>query len=108
MTDQAAPYLFLVPAVLAIAGVWGLVPGLVTTALGVAVALLVFGPSPLGIHAFVYAAIFGGIGAGASWLGEVLRQTRLSARASNQDALAREAHVRSILETIPDAMVVID
>jgi two-component system sensor kinase FixL len=108
MTDQAAPYLFLVPAVLAIAGVWGLLPGLAATGLGTALALLVFGPSPIGINALVYAAIFAGIGASASWLGEVLRQTRLSARASNQDALAREAHVRSILETIPDAMIVID
>jgi two-component system sensor kinase FixL len=37
-----------------------------------------------------------------------LQRNRLRALASAQDALAREAHLQSILDTVPDAMVVID
>ena len=54
------------------------------------------------------AAGFTAIGAGMAWIGELLRQNRVRATASTQDALAREAHLQSILDTVPDAMIVID
>src|SRR6185437_3715075 len=56
----------------------------------------------------VDAAVFALVGVGASWRGELLRRSRLAASASAEAALAREAHVKSILDTIPDAMIVID
>jgi two-component system sensor kinase FixL len=56
----------------------------------------------------VLVAAFVAIGLGMAWGGAQLRRTREQAAASTQDALAREAHLRSILETVPDAMVVID
>jgi two-component system sensor kinase FixL len=37
-----------------------------------------------------------------------LHRSRLRAAVSTQDALAREAHLKSILDTVPDAMIVID
>src|SRR5262249_25042056 len=43
-----------------------------------------------------------------AWSGEQSRRNREQAIASTQNALAREAHVKSILETVPDAMIVID
>ena len=43
-----------------------------------------------------------------SWRGELLRRARVSATASATDAEARAAHLASILDSIPDAMIVID
>ncbi|MFS8036193.1 sensor histidine kinase [Xanthobacter sp. AM11] len=54
------------------------------------------------------AALFVAVGLGIAILGERLRQTRVDATARNRELLAREAHLSSILDTVPDAMVVID
>src|SRR5262249_58739247 len=43
-----------------------------------------------------------------AWSGEQLQRNRMQAATSTREALAREAHVASILETVPDAMIVID
>lgn len=102
-------YLLLVPAVLIAASFGGLGPGLAATALGLLAGLLVFTAHPQFTPAdMVNAVAFAAIGAGVAWIGMSLRENRIRANASTQDALAREAHVQSILDTIPDAMVVID
>jgi two-component system, LuxR family, sensor kinase FixL len=93
--------------VLAAAGLGGLGPGLAATVLGLLFVVLT-AQSRLGASDIANAAIFAAIGAGVSWIGGALRQNRVRATASTQDALSREAHLRSILETIPDAMIVID
>ncbi len=54
------------------------------------------------------AALFTLIGAGIAWSGEQLQRNRIRAATSTRDALAREAHLASILNTVPDAMIVID
>jgi two-component system, LuxR family, sensor kinase FixL len=106
--DQAL-YLFLVPPVL-VAGVlggWG--PGLLATTLSLVIHLYATGEyvnllhrsSPLFAAELARAATFAALGIGIAWFGERLRSTRL-------DAAAREAHLQSILATVPDAMVVID
>ena len=67
--------------------------------------------SPLSHHRaaeIVNAAAFAVIGAGIAWGGEQLQRNRIRAAASARDALAREAHLKSILDTVPDAMIVID
>jgi two-component system sensor kinase FixL len=48
------------------------------------------------------------LGAGIAWFGERLRTMQAQAGESAEAALAREAHMKSILDTVPDAMVVID
>ena len=48
------------------------------------------------------------IGVGVAWSGEQLQRNRLRAAANARQAVAREAHLTSILDTVPDAMVVID
>ena len=48
------------------------------------------------------------LGIGIAWVGERLLRVRAMADESTHAALAREAHVQSILDTVPDAMVVID
>jgi two-component system sensor kinase FixL len=104
-----ALYLFLVPPVL-LAGVfggWG--PGLFATVTCLAIHLYVTGeavtlvepgaPDFLGVAS--RAATFGVLGVGIAWVGQRLRETRTQ-------AAAREAHLESILATVPDAMIVID
>jgi two-component system sensor kinase FixL len=48
------------------------------------------------------------IGAGIAWSGEQLQRNRIKAAISTREALAREAHLASILDTVPEAMIVID
>jgi two-component system sensor kinase FixL len=105
---DASPYLLFVPAVLIAAGLGGLGPGLLATGLSVVLGLFVITTSPsLSVPEIVDAALFTLIGAGISWSGEQLQRNRIQAAASTRDALAREAHLASILDTVPDAMIVI-
>ena len=108
--QDEAPYLFFVPAVLVAAGLGGLGPGLLATALGLVLGSFFVGwPFPNFSQAEVLnAAAFAAIGIGMSWGGAHLQRTRRRAAASTQETLAREAHLQSILDTVPDAMVVID
>jgi two-component system, LuxR family, sensor kinase FixL len=104
-----ASHIFFVPAILVASAFGGWAPGVLATILGLLGGIYFVAeframlPGDI-INAFVFAAV----GAGASWRGELLRRSRLAAAASAEEALAREAHVKSILETIPDAMIVID
>jgi two-component system, LuxR family, sensor kinase FixL len=105
---DASPYLLFVPAVLTAAGLGGLGPGLLATGLSVLLGLFVITTFPsLSVPEIADAALFTLIGAGISWSGEQLQRNRIRAAASTRDALAREAHLASILETVPDAMIVI-
>jgi two-component system sensor kinase FixL len=102
-----SPYLYFVPAVLAAAGLGGLGPGLLATIFGLMLSLASL-EGVLGIPESVDAVAFALIGAGAAWGGEQLQRNRIRAAASARDALRREAHLKSILDTVPDAMIVID
>jgi two-component system sensor kinase FixL len=104
-----ALYLFLVPPVL-LAGVfggWG--PGLFATIACLIIHLYVTGEAAVLVepHASEFlgvasrAATFGVLGIGMAWFGQRLRETRTQ-------STAREAHLESILATVPDAMIVID
>jgi two-component system sensor kinase FixL len=106
---DASPYLLFVPAVLTAAGLGGLGPGLLATGLSVVFGFFVSTISPsLSVPEIVDAALFTLIGVGIAWSGEQLQRSRIRAAASTRDALAREAHLASILDTVPDAMIVID
>src|SRR5262249_18150046 len=106
---DASPYLLFVPAVLIAAGLGGLGPGLLATGLSVVLGLFVITTFPsLSMPEIVDAALFALIAAGISWSGEQLQRNRIRAAISTRDALAREAHLASILNTVPDAMIVID
>jgi two-component system, LuxR family, sensor kinase FixL len=61
----------------------------------------------LSVPEIVEAALFTLIAAGICWSGEQLQRNRIQAATSTRDALAREAHLASILDTVPDAMIVI-
>lgn len=104
-----AVYLLYVPAVLVGSAVGGFGPGLFATVLGLLLSMFFvaefrsFAP-----YDWVNIAAFALVGVGASYRGELLHRARLAAIASAEQARGREAHLQSILDTIPDAMVVID
>ncbi len=109
-------YLFLVPGILIAGLLGGMGPGLTATALSLAVHLYGTGEyavlrdlsSPSFVAVFSRALTFAAVGVGIAWFGQRLHQARREAAASSAEAHGREAHFKSILDTIPDAMVVID
>ena len=107
--EGEASYLFFFPAVLIASAFGGWGPGVFATILGLLLGLFfVADYRTLASADIVNAFVFALVGVGASWRGDLLRRSRLAAAASAEDAFAREAHVKSILDTIPDAMIVID
>jgi two-component system, LuxR family, sensor kinase FixL len=103
-----SPFLLFVPAILLASGLGGFGPGFVATILSIALVSRFFA-SPTDIQAdLINGAAFAIIGVGIAWFGESLRRAVLQAFDRNQDLLAREAHLQSILDTVPDAMIVID
>lgn len=108
VVEGQSPYLLFVPAVLISAAIGGLGPGLLATALSLIISLLVTARPIHSAPEMFNAAIFSIIGIGMAWSGKLLRQSRLRAALGTQAVLAREAHLQSILDTVQDAMVVID
>jgi two-component system sensor kinase FixL len=102
---ERAGFLVFVPGVVAAAAVGGLWPGLAAMALGAACGLAA---SPRGeadvIAAIVFLAVTAAVTVGGQWF----QLARAHTDRINSDLLAREADLRSVIETIPDAMVVID
>jgi two-component system sensor kinase FixL len=104
-----ASHIFFVPAILVASALGGWGPGILATILGLFVGVYFVADFRAVVPGDVInALIFAAVGVGASWRGELLRRSRLAAAASAEEALAGEAHVTSILNTIPDAMIVID
>jgi two-component system sensor kinase FixL len=101
-------FLLFIPAILLAAGVGGLGPGLLATALSLLSGILVGGAGNLTMPEIVEATIFAAVGIGISWFGEQLYRTRIHDRETARVLRAREAHLRSVLDTVPDATVVID
>jgi two-component system, LuxR family, sensor kinase FixL len=100
-------FLLFMPAVLGAAALGGAAPALVSTALSVAAALFIQrlnhqpidGPSD---------ALFVAIGLCFALVGQRQVIDRTNADANSRDLRAREAHLQSILDTVPDAMIVIN
>jgi two-component system, LuxR family, sensor kinase FixL len=104
-----AIFLYFLPPVLISAGIGGLGPGLLATTLSIMAAFFVMHePATLSRPALVNGSAFVLIAIGVSWGGELLHRSRRRANLMTRDALAREAHLQSILDTVPEAMIVID
>jgi len=102
-------FLYFVPTVLISAGVGGLGPGLLATTLSLVAAFFVLSSaSAISNTGLLNATAFAVIGIGVSWGGGLLHRSRRRAILMTGDALAREAHLQSILDTVPEAMIVID
>ena len=106
---QRATFIFFVPAVVVAGAFSGLRAGLFASIAGAAVGLAcdrVAGPIAPG--SLIAAAAFILIGIAVALGGEWFQNAREEAERVNADLARREAHLRSILDTVPDAMVLID
>ncbi len=101
-------FLYFVPSVLIAAWIGGLGPGLFATVLSIASSFLIADAPPVTSATFINFAAFAVIGIGVSWGGELLHRSQRSTKMMTRDTLAREAHLQSILDTVPEAMIVID
>jgi two-component system sensor kinase FixL len=106
--DDPVALLFFVPAVVAAAALGGATAGGLATVLGLAGGLFgAWSAGTLDAGALASGAVFLVLGAAISAGGEAFQIMRSRAIAVNQALRAREAHLQSILDTVPDAMVVI-
>jgi two-component system sensor kinase FixL len=104
-----ASYILFVPAVLIASALGGVGPGLLATALGLALGLFfVADARQFAAADALDGVIFALVGFAVSWRGAILLRFRRLARTSTQDVEARTAHLQSILDSVPDAMVVIN
>jgi two-component system, LuxR family, sensor kinase FixL len=104
-----ASYLFFLPAILVASALGGWGPGLLATVLGLSLGLyFVTGVRAPTASDAINAIIFLLVGIGVSWRGAILSRFRRSAASSAEDARARATHLQSILDSIPEAMIVID
>ncbi|MDP1632729.1 MAG: PAS domain S-box protein [Caulobacter sp.] len=108
-TGGDASFLLLTVVVGAVGVFGGAGPGLAVAAAG-----LVYGgwwmshsPEPLPLL-LAHGLVFLMSAAGGSWAGELRRRAIGESEKTHSDLLAREAHVQSILDTVPEAMIVID
>jgi two-component system, LuxR family, sensor kinase FixL len=108
LLEDRLAFLVFIPAVIGAAAFGGGGPGLLATALGLGAGLYVAGAGqPLTAPDIAGAALFLGVSAAITAGGEAFASLRSRSEAANRDLLAREAHLQSILATVPDAMVVI-
>jgi two-component system sensor kinase FixL len=101
-------FILFVPALLISAAIGGFGPGLFGSVLIVAGTYFFQTWSVTSLYDVIDVIALGVIGLGISWFGEALRRMRREAVEQNRSLLAGQAHLRSILDTVPDAMVVID
>ena len=106
---QRATFIFFVPAVVLASAMAGLWPGLFATLLGAAASLLVDSLTG-GVETgnLIAAAAFLFVGGAVATGGEWFQRARKLEDVTTHNLARREAHLRSILETVPDAMIVID
>jgi two-component system sensor kinase FixL len=97
--------LLFIPAVVGAAALGGFLPGLAATALGSTAGLLLGG---FGADPATTAGLFLAVGGALSLGGEWFQRSGERAASVHAELRDREAHLRSILDTIPDAMIVID
>ena len=109
LAGETVLFLVFAPAVVVASAYAGLVPGAVAGVCAL-IAGLVLAQRNGGlseadlIGASVFTLVAGAIIVG----GESFQRSRREAAAINRDLASGEAHLRSILDTVPDAMVVID
>jgi len=104
-----ASYIFYMPAILLASAYGGWGPGMFATILGLFGGIFFVADfRPFSGGDIIHALIFALVGIGTAWRGDLLRRARSAAAESAEQARAREAHVQSILDSIPEAMVVID
>lgn len=102
-------FLFFVPAVVLASAYAGLWAGAFATVLGMAGGIYATAlTGALAAGDIVSAGVFGVVCAAIVTGGEWFQRARREALAVNRDLAEREAHLQSIVDTAPDALIVID
>lgn len=100
-----AAFVIFVPVILLAAIGGGIGPGLLALTLSLLGALYLVGPDAA---SWLQSSIFCLVGLSIAWMGELLHQARRALDRTRGEVKEREAHLLSILDTVPDATVVID
>ena len=95
--DARLSFLVFVPAVVAGSALGGVWPGALAAGLGVATGLLLGDAQPQVAEAALFLVVAGAVTWGGEWFQRVLKELS-----------SRETHLRLILDTVPDAMILID
>jgi two-component system sensor kinase FixL len=100
--------LLFAPAILVAAMLGGLTPGLLATAASLPAVyyFLSTDHSPVGLT--INLVVFAVVGAAIAWLGGSFQRARARSQETAATLHRREAHLQSILDTVPDATVVIE
>jgi two-component system sensor kinase FixL len=102
-------FLVFVPAVVLASAYAGLGAGVAATILGVFAGIYATVlNAPLTLGDVVSAGLFGLVCSAIVTGGEWFQRARRRAAAVNRDLAEREAHLKSLLDTVPDAVIVID
>jgi two-component system sensor kinase FixL len=100
----AITFIFFVPAILLAAIASGIGPGLFALVLSLLGALYLAGSDA---SSWVQSSVFGVVGLAIAWMGEMLHHARRALDKTEETLRAQQDHLRSILDTVPDATVVI-
>ena len=106
--DDNAAFALFAPAILVAAVAGGAGPGFLSLALSLAATVYVRGPASATTANVVELALFGVAGFMIVWIGGALHRAGRQIEETRLALVDREAHLRSILDTVPDATVVID
>lgn len=108
LSDSAVGLLF-TPAILAAAIMGGLMPGLFATLISAPAVyyFVVIRADPFAAAVF-NVLLFALVGTTVSWLGGLMHRARTRWSEARHDLERREAHLQSVLDTVPDATVVIE
>lgn len=107
MTGTRAGYQFFVPPVI-IGAFYGAGPAFLATALGAFFAFISAQSDGAKPNDYLFVALFIINGIAIGVIGERVRREVISSAIITNTLRNREAHLKSILDTVPDAMVVID
>ena len=108
LLGASAAGLLLMPAILAAVVIGGTMPGMIVTLASLPLAYLFAQQNQSGLAATTNLVLLLVVGAMFAWLGGAWRRERQKSLASGQTVVQQQAHLQSILDTVPDATIVID
>lgn len=102
---NSATFILFAPGILLAAIAGGIGPGILALALSLLGAFYLAGAAAV---SWVQLSVFGFVGLVTAWMGEMLHHARRALDRTEEVLRAQREHLRSILDTAPDAIVVID
>jgi two-component system, LuxR family, sensor kinase FixL len=108
LTGFFAGYLYFLPAIVIGAATGGAPPALAATLIGTILGMVAVGHDGLSAFDLFLAGIFYSNGLLIATIGALLRRRHAETLATAQELRLREAQLKSILDTVPDAMIVFD